>query len=95
MNSESPGSIIDRLSVLALKTYHVNEACEALTAGSEDAIAMQGRLDTLSEQYADLGVCLDNLLAGIDKGEIGLKLYRQVKLYVDPETGQMRADLED
>ena len=95
LNSESPASIIDRLSVLALKAYHVNEAHEALTSGSQDALAMQGRLDTLTEQYADLGACLDRLLAGIRAGDVGLKLYRQVKIYKDPETGQMRADLDD
>ena len=95
LHSESPGSIIDRMTVLALKTYHVGEANDALAAGSEDAVAMQGRLDTLTEQYADLGVCLDRLLVGIAAGETGLKLYRQVKLFKDPETGQMRADLDD
>ncbi len=95
LHSESPGSIIDRLTVLALKTYHVSEAHDALAAGSADAVAMQGRLDTLTEQYADLGVCLDRLLVGISAGETGLKLYRQVKLYKDPETGQMRADLDE
>jgi hypothetical protein len=95
LHSESPGSIIDRLTVLALKTYHVSEAHDALAAGSADADAMQGRLDTLTEQYADLGVCLDRLLVGIGASETGLKLYRPVKLYKDPKTGQMRADLDE
>ncbi len=94
LNSESPASIIDRLSVLALKIHHVGEAQQALTPGSDDATAMQGRLDTLTEQYADLGDCLDRLLAGIQRGKIGLKLYRQVKIYKDPETGRMVADLD-
>lgn len=92
--SESPGSIIDRLSVLALKLHHVGEAHAALAPKSSEATAMQARLATLTEQYADLGACLDRLLAGIQAGQIGLKLYRQVKIYRDPETGRLVADLD-
>ncbi|MCB1183800.1 DUF4254 domain-containing protein [bacterium] len=94
LHSESPGSIIDRLSVLALKRHHVAEARDEL-AGSEEAAAMQARLDTVSEQYADLGACLERLLADVRQGRVGLKFYRQVKVYVDPDTGRLRADLDD
>jgi hypothetical protein len=94
LNSESPASIIDRLSVLALKIYHVAEAQGALDSGTAEEQAMQERLDTLTEQYADLGVCFDRLILGIRTGKAGLKLYRQVKLYLDSETGRMVADLD-
>jgi hypothetical protein len=94
LHSESPGSIIDRLSVLALKIHHVGEAHAALAPASAEATAMQTRLATLTEQYADLGDCLDRLLAGIQAGQVGLKLYRQVKIYKDPETGRLVADLD-
>ena len=94
LHSESPGSIIDRLSVLALKIYHVGEALRALAPAGDDARAMQSRLDTLTAQYADLGGCLDRLLSGIRSGQVGLKLYRQVKIYKDPETGRLVADLD-
>lgn len=92
--SESPGSIIDRLSVLALKIHHVDEALQALAPATDDARAMRSRLDTLTEQYADLGACLDRLLRDIRSGTVGLKLYRQVKIYKDPETGRLVADLD-
>ena len=88
LNSESPGSIIDRLTVLALKVWHVKEALDG-----EDAEAMRGRLAGLEEQRDDLGGCLDALLAGIREGRIGLKLYRQVKVYREPD-GTLRTDLD-
>lgn len=91
LNSESPGSIIDRLSVLMLKLYHVSEARDSITG--EEAAAMQERVDTLSEQINDLGSCLDNLLSGIASGRVRVKFYRQVKVYIDPETGKIKSDL--
>jgi len=94
LNSESPGSIIDRLTVLTLKSYHVDEALAAFRAGGEDPGAMQERLDTLTEQSRDLGACLDRMLTGIRAGDMGLKLYRQVKVYREPGTGRLVADLD-
>jgi len=93
LNSESPGSIIDRLSVLALKIHHVAEARDALPAGHERQ-AMEERLDGLVEQRDDLGGCLDTLLAGIRAGKVGLKLYRQVKVYREAATGTLKTDLD-
>ncbi|MCP4570897.1 MAG: DUF4254 domain-containing protein [bacterium] len=93
LNSESPGSIIDRLSVLALKIYHITEARDALQG--ENAAAMDRRLTGLAEQYDDLGGCLDSLLEGIRAGKVGLKLYRQVKVYKESGTGALKADLEE
>jgi Protein of unknown function (DUF4254) len=96
LNSESPGSMIDRLSVLALKFYHVTEAHDNLrdNSGSEAEIqALQGPLATLGEQIEDLGSCLDTLLSGIAAGSVRVKFYRQVKLYIDPATGLMKSDL--
>lgn len=94
LNSESPASIIDRLTVLALKTYHVAEALAAYRASGEEPGAMQERLDTLTEQSRDLGACLDRMLTGIRAGDMGLKLYRQVKVYRQPGTGKLVADLD-
>ena len=93
LNSESPGSIIDRLTVLALKIYHIGEAIKGLDTGTEQD-AMRVKLENLTEQSADLGGCLDVLMAGILEGRIGLKLYRQVKVYVEPGTGKLNADLD-
>lgn len=92
LNSESPGSIIDRLSVLALKAWHAAEA--VVEAAPAERRAMQDRLAMLREQQRDLGQCLDDLLSGIRQGRVGLKLYRQIKLYRDAETGRLVADLD-
>ncbi|PID79205.1 hypothetical protein CSB20_11230 [bacterium DOLZORAL124_64_63] len=91
LNSESPGSIIDRLSVLMLKHYHVAEA--ALSLEGHEAAAMGERLATLTEQIQDLGGCLDRLLREIAEGRARVKFYRQVKVYVDPVTGAIKSDL--
>ncbi len=93
LNSESPGSIIDRLTVLALKIHHVAEARDDLPAGHERQ-TMQDRLDGLLEQRDDLGGCLEALLAGIRGGRMGLKLYRQVKVYREADTGTLKTDLD-
>ncbi|MBK6734715.1 MAG: DUF4254 domain-containing protein [bacterium] len=92
LNSESPGSIIDRLSVLSLKAWHAAEA--VVEATPNERRAMQDRLAMLREQQRDLGGCLDDLLLGIRQGRVGLKLYRQIKLYRDAETGRLVADLD-
>jgi hypothetical protein len=94
LNSESPASIIDRLTVLALKIYHVDEALQAYRAGGEDPGSMQERLDTLTEQSDDLGACLTRMIADIRAGRAGLKMYRQVKVYREPGTGRLVADLD-
>lgn len=93
LNSESPASIIDRLTVLALKIHHVAEALAPMPQGDERR-AMQDRLDGLTGQRDDLGGCLDALLAGIRGGQVGLRLYRQVKVYRQAETGTLKADLD-
>lgn len=93
LNSESPGSIIDRLTVLALKVYHIEEAIAQLSPGPE-MDSMREKLATLTEQSADLGGCLDALMDGIRAGRIGLKLYRQVKVYVEPGSGKLKEGLE-
>ena len=96
LNSESPGSIIDRLSVLMLKLHHVTEGRDALAAAQADVdqiAAIQGQVDTLTEQIEDLGGCLDTLLKGIASGQVRVKFYRQVKVYIDPATGKIKSDL--
>ena len=93
LTSESPGSIIDRLTVLALKIYHLKEALgEARRGGGADPQPLYDRLRPLAEQHADLTECLDRLLADVRAGRTRLKLYRQVKVYRDPASGALRAD---
>lgn len=95
LHSETPGSIIDRLTVLALKRFHLAEALEAARAADDagTARAMQRRLATVSEQFGDLAGCLERLLADVTTGRVRLKLYRQVKVYRDAETGTLRSDV--
>ncbi len=85
LNSETPGLMIDRLSILALKIYHTRvETCRD-TATEAHRLRNIGRLQLLEEQRGDLGGCLDALVTGILQGERRFKLYRQMKMYNDPE----------
>ncbi len=84
LNSESPGLIIDRLSILALKICHTRE--EANRAGAPPGHAQRNRerLALLDEQRADLAACLDALWRQTLAGTRRFKLYRQLKMYNDP-----------
>ncbi len=94
LNSESPGSIVDRITVLALKLYHIRE--ELSTAGgTTDEAALHARLESISEQMDDLAGCLDHLFREVAAGRVGIKLYRQVKVYKDPVSGRYRSGLGD
>ncbi len=90
LHSESPGSIVDRLTVLALKVWHAREAAAAGAAAGPAA----ERLRSLEEQRDDLVGCLERLYADIAAGRARVKLYRQVKLYRDPATGRLRAETD-
>jgi hypothetical protein len=84
LNSESPGLMIDRLSILALKIYHTGE--EATRPGAPEGHAERNRqrLAVLEEQRADLAGCLDALWRETLAGERRFKIYRQLKMYNDP-----------
>ena len=84
LHSESPGLIIDRLSILALKIYHTREEAERADAPAGHAERNQSRLAILEEQRADLAGCLDALWRETLAGERRFKLYRQLKMYNDP-----------
>jgi hypothetical protein len=84
LNSESPGLIIDRLSILALKLYHTREEAERADASREHTDRNRGRLAILEEQRADLARCLDALWRETLAGTRRFKLYRQLKMYNDP-----------
>jgi hypothetical protein len=84
LNSESPGLIIDRLSILALKIYHTREEAERRDAPAGHAERNRERLEVLKEQRADLAACLDALWQDTVNGVRCFKLYRQMKMYNDP-----------
>jgi hypothetical protein len=84
LHSETPGLIIDRLSILALKLYHTREEAERANAPAGHAQRNLDRLAILEEQRADLAACLDALWGEILAGTKRFKLYRQLKMYNDP-----------
>ncbi len=84
LHSETPGLIIDRLSILALKIYHTREETERRNAPQGHAARNRERLAILDQQRSDLAGCLDALWRQILSGERSFKLYRQLKMYNDP-----------
>jgi hypothetical protein len=84
LNSESPGLIIDRLSILGLKIYHTREEAGREEAPAGHAERNRERLAILEEQRADLAGCLDALWYETQAGTRRFKMYRQLKMYNDP-----------
>ncbi len=84
LNSESPGLIIDRLSILSLKIFHTAEEVYRKDAPAGHADRNRDRLQILSEQRDDLTTCLDHLWQQTLSGQRRFKLYRQLKMYNDP-----------
>jgi len=85
LHSESPGLILDRLSILALKIYHTAEESHRATASDTHRQRNLARLSLLREQREDLEACLDQLWQQVLAGRRRFKLYRQLKMYNDPE----------
>jgi len=84
LHSESPGLIVDRLSILALKIYHTREEAQRPDAPEGHAQRNRERLAILEEQRSDLAGCLDVLWRQTLAGTRRFKLYRQLKMYNDP-----------
>ncbi len=84
LNSESPGLMIDRLSILALKIWHTREEIVRAGAAPGHAERNRDRLALLEEQRADLAHCLDRLWQETLAGARRFKLYLQLKMYNDP-----------
>lgn len=84
LHSESPGLMIDRLSILALKIFHTRAEAERTDAPSGHVERNRARLEILLEQRADLADCLDQLWRQTLAGQRRFKLYRQMKMYNDP-----------
>ena len=86
INTESPAWAVDRLSILALKIYHMREQVERKDATEEHVQKCQAKLNVLLEQQVDLGTAIDQLLEDIEAGRKYMKVYRQMKMYNDPST---------
>lgn len=83
-NTETPGSAIDRLSIIALRIYHMQEQAQRADAAEEHRQKARQRLAILQQQQGDLAQALEELLADIFAGRKRLKVYRQFKMYNDP-----------
>lgn len=86
INTESPAWAIDRLSILALKMWHMREQTQRTDADTAHIAKCQAKLDVLREQREDLTIAIDQLLSDIAAGRKYMKVYRQMKMYNDPET---------
>jgi hypothetical protein len=85
LHSETPGLIVDRLSILALKIFHTAEEARRESASEEHRERNRLRLEVLLQQRGDLAGCLDELWEQIVAGKRRFRLYRQMKMYNDPE----------
>ena len=86
LNTESPAWAVDRLSILALKIYHMRKQVERADATDEHRQKCQAKLSVLLEQQVDLSTAIDQLLEDIEAGRKYMKVYRQMKMYNDPST---------
>ncbi|MBQ4276955.1 MAG: DUF4254 domain-containing protein [Bacteroidaceae bacterium] len=86
INTESPAWAVDRLSILALKIYHMKEQVERTDASPEHRQLCQQKLDVLLEQQKDLSAAIDQLIDDIAAGRKYMKVYKQMKMYNDPST---------
>ncbi|MBR4883661.1 MAG: DUF4254 domain-containing protein [Bacteroidales bacterium] len=84
INTESPAWAIDRLSILALKIYHMRVEATREDADAQHKAECQKKLDVLLEQRKDLSTAIDQLLADIEAGNKYMKVYKQMKMYNDP-----------
>lgn len=86
LNTESPAWAVDRLSILALKIYHMQEQVDRKDADAEHIARCKAKLNVLLEQQKDLSLAIDQLLEDISAGRKYMKVYRQMKMYNDPTT---------
>jgi len=85
INSESPAWAFDRLSILALKIYHMQEEANREEASQDHRDKCQAKLNILLEQRTDLSTAIDDLLTDIENGDKFMKVYKQMKMYNDDD----------
>ncbi|MDE6071061.1 MAG: DUF4254 domain-containing protein, partial [Muribaculaceae bacterium] len=86
INTESPAWALDRLSILALKLWHMREQAERTDVSEDHLERSRAKLAVLMEQRADLTEAINTLVDDIAAGRKFMKVYRQMKLYNDPTT---------
>lgn len=85
LSSETPGAMVDRLSILALKIHNMRLQTQRTDVDAQHIAACRAKLEKLTEQRGDLAGCLDRLLGEVQRGEGIFKIYRQFKMYNDPK----------
>lgn len=85
LHSETPGMMLDRLSILSLKMYHTREETERIPSPPGHRERNLRRLAILENQRNDLATCLDRLWQRVLRGELRFQVYRQLKMYNDPD----------
>ena len=85
LNSETIAWALDRLSILALKIFHMSEEVNREKAEQSHKLSCQKKLDVLNEQKLDLSTAIDQLIKDIEKGNKYMKIYKQMKMYNDDE----------
>lgn len=89
INSETPAWLLDRMSILLLKIYHMKEQTERNDASAEHIAKCQLKLDVLMEQRSDMQLAFDQLMEDIQAGDRKMKVYRQMKMYNDETLNPM------
>lgn len=84
INTESPAWAIDRLSILALKIYHMEQEAIRTDVSKDHVDKCQQKLNVLLEQRVDLSTAIDQLIKKIESGDVFMKVYKQMKMYNDP-----------
>lgn len=83
INTETPAWAVDRLSILALKIYHMSIEAHRESASEDHRNKCMEKLQVLEEQKLDLSTAIDQLLEDIEKGKVKMKVYKQMKMYND------------
>jgi Protein of unknown function (DUF4254) len=89
INSETPAWLLDRMSILLLKIYHMKEQTERQDASSDHIAKCKLKLDVLMEQRTDMRLAFDQLMEDIQSGDRKMKVYRQMKMYNDASLNPM------
>ncbi len=84
INTESPAWAVDRLSILALKIYHMRKEVERTDTDAAHRQQCETKLNVLLEQRKDLSAAIDQLIEDIEAGRKYMKVYKQMKMYNDP-----------
>lgn len=85
INTESPAWAVDRLSILALKIYHIEQEVIRADASKAHIASCSTKRDTLLDQRKDLSTAIEELILDIENGRKYMKVYKQMKMYNDPE----------